>query len=107
MDERGYLPLGALLLKHVAALPDAEICRRGVHIFVNGKEIAQAKMSDVPGRPPPKWHGCRRLRPDEVFFVNVDVPDSLDGRYFGPFPKSSIVGFAHLIWTDEEKSRRQ
>jgi type IV secretory pathway protease TraF len=53
MDERGYLPLGALLLKHVAALPGAEICRRGVHIFVNGKEIAQAKMSDVQGRPLP------------------------------------------------------
>ena len=107
MDERGYLPLGALLLKHVAALPDAEICRRGVHIFVNGKEIAQAKKSDGQGRLLPQWHGGRRLRSDEVFFVNADVPDSLDGRYFGPFPKSSIVGLAHPLWTDEEKRRRR
>jgi conjugative transfer signal peptidase TraF len=107
MNDRGYLPLGALLLKRVAALSGAEICRRGDRIFVKGKEIAQAKKSDGQGRPLPQWHGCRRLRPDEVFFVNADVPDSLDGRYFGPFPMSSIVGFAYPLWTDEEKSRRR
>jgi conjugative transfer signal peptidase TraF len=107
MEDRGYLPLGALLLKRVAALSGAGICRRGDRIFVNGKEIAQAKKSDGQGRLLPQWHGCRRLHPDEVFFVNVDVPDSLDGRYFGPFSKSSIVGFAYPLWTDEEKSRRQ
>ena len=107
MDDRGYLPLGALLLKHVAALSRAEICRHGSRIFVNSKEIAQAKKSDAQGRLLPQWHGCRWLRPDEVFFVNADAPDSLDGRYFGPFPKSSIVGFAYPLWTDEEKGGRR
>ena len=107
MDERGYLPLGSLLLKRVAALSGAEICRRGARVFVDGKEIAQAKKSDGQGRLLPQWHGCHRLSAEQVFFVNVDVPDSLDGRYFGPFPKSSIVGLAYPLWTDEEKRRRR
>jgi conjugative transfer signal peptidase TraF len=107
MDERGYLPFGAVLLKRVAALSGAEICRRGARIFVDGKEIAQAKKSDGQGRSLPQWHGCHRLSAEQVFLVNADVQDSLDGRYFGPFPKSSIVGLAYPLWTDEEKRRRR
>jgi conjugative transfer signal peptidase TraF len=107
MDERGYLPFGALLLKRVAALSGAEICRLGARIFVDEIEIVQAKKSDGQGRSLPQWHGCHRLSAEQVFFVNVDVPDSLDGRYFGPFPKSSIVGLAYPLLTDEEKRRRR
>jgi type IV secretory pathway protease TraF len=33
--------------------------------------------------------------------MNWDVWDSLDGRYFGPIPKNSIVGRALPLWTDE------
>ena len=107
MDERGYLPLGALLLKRVYALAGDEICRRGARILVNGKEIAQAKKSDLQGRPLPQWQACRRLNTEEIFLVNPNVPDSLDGRYFGPFPKSSIVGLAYPIWTDGERGQRR
>ncbi len=30
--------------------------------------------------------------------------DSLDGRYFGPIPTSSIIGRAMPVWTDEDDS---
>ena len=40
------------------------------------------------------------LRPGEVFLMNPTVPDSLDGRYFGPLPAASIVARA-VLWTDE------
>ena len=33
--------------------------------------------------------------------MNPGVPDSLDGRYFGPLPASSIIGRAVPLWTDE------
>jgi type IV secretory pathway protease TraF len=33
--------------------------------------------------------------------MNPTVQDSLDGRYFGPFPVTSIVARAVPIWTDE------
>jgi type IV secretory pathway protease TraF len=33
--------------------------------------------------------------------MNFDVPDSVDGRYFGPFPRGSVIGRVLPVWTDE------
>jgi type IV secretory pathway protease TraF len=38
--------------------------------------------------------------------MNWSVPDSLDGRYFGPIPTSSVIGRALPLWTDEEGDGR-
>jgi hypothetical protein len=38
--------------------------------------------------------------------MNWDAPDSLDGRYFGPLPASSIVARALPLWTDAEGDGR-
>ena len=38
----------------------------------------------------------------EVFLMNWQSEDSLDGRYFGPLPVTTIVGRADPLWTDEE-----
>ena len=38
--------------------------------------------------------------------MNWDVPDSLDGRYFGPIPASSVIGRALPLWTDEDGDGR-
>jgi type IV secretory pathway protease TraF len=40
------------------------------------------------------WSGCRALSDGEFFVFNADVPTSLDGRYFGPSPLSSVIGRA-------------
>jgi conjugative transfer signal peptidase TraF len=106
LAQRGYLPDGALLLKRIVASSGDVICRDGEHVLVAGTQIARAKQSDARGRPLPQWQGCRSLREQEVFLVNADVPDSLDGRYFGPLPGSSIVGLAHPVWTAGEDSGR-
>jgi type IV secretory pathway protease TraF len=53
------------------------------------------------GRPLPAWHGCRVLAADEIFLMNWDEPDSLDGRYFGPLPRSAVIARAIPILTDE------
>lgn len=45
------------------------------------------------------WQGCRRIGEDEVFLMNGAVPDSFDGRYFGPISTTAIIGKAHLLWT--------
>jgi type IV secretory pathway protease TraF len=42
----------------------------------------------------------------EVFLMNWEVRDSLDGRYFGPVPASSVIGRALPLWTDEEGDGR-
>jgi type IV secretory pathway protease TraF len=46
------------------------------------------------GRPLPEWQGCLIVGKDEVFVMNPNAPASLDGRYFGALPVSSIMGTA-------------
>ena len=74
------------LLKRVLALPGQTVCRIGRTITVDRIEIGDALDRDRTGRELPVWHGCRRIAGDEIFLMNADVRDSLDGRYFGPIP---------------------
>jgi conjugative transfer signal peptidase TraF len=99
---RRYLPLGVPLVKHVLALPGQTVCRTGRAITVDGITVGEALAHDRFGRALPDWQGCRVLEPGEVFLMNTVPPDSLDGRYFGPLPLTTIVGRADPIWTREE-----
>ncbi|MFE0757024.1 S26 family signal peptidase [Inquilinus sp. NPDC058860] len=99
--ERGYLPAGVALLKRVAALPGSAVCRGGLQITIDGIAAGRALGRDRLGRTLPVWQGCRVLGDREVFLMNRDVPDSLDGRYFGPVPVASIVGRAVPLWIIE------
>ena len=102
MVERGYVGRGVPLLKRVAGLPGQRVCRAGLAITVDGIEMAEALERDRIGRALPVWQGCRVIAPSEIFLLNWDVRDSLDGRYFGPIPASSVIGRAVPLWTDEE-----
>ncbi len=97
---RGYLPHGVPLMKHVAALPEQRVCRTDRTITIDGVVIGEALIRDSRGRALPVWQGCRVIAAGEVFVMNRDVGDSLDGRYFGPLPTSSIIGRAIPLWTD-------
>ena len=101
LDARGYLPIGVPLLKRVFALPGQTVCRVGLDIVAYGAVSGRARERDRAGRLMPVWRGCRRIADDDVFLMNWDVPDSVDSRYFGPLPRSSIVGRALPVWTDE------
>jgi type IV secretory pathway protease TraF len=97
MAERDYLPAGLLLIKRVAAGPGQWVCRYGAAVTVDGRWVASALPRDARGRALPNWRGCRRLARGEVFLLNP-ARDSLDGRYFGPFAGSAVVGRARLVW---------
>jgi conjugative transfer signal peptidase TraF len=101
MADRGYLPIGVSMMKRVLALPGETVCRQGLDIIAYGSTIGHARERDNAGRKMPVWQGCRRINDDEIFLMNFDVPDSVDGRYFGPFPRSSVIGRALPVWTDE------
>jgi len=103
LADGGYLGRGAPLLKRIAALPGQTVCREGAEVKVEGVTWAEARERDRTGRMLPAWSGCRRLRDGEVFLLNWNEPDSLDGRYFGPLPVSSLAGRAVPLWTDEER----
>jgi len=100
MAARGYLPIGAPLLNHIAALTGQVVCRIGRTITISGTATAIARDHDTSGRPLPSWQGCRTLRAGEVLLLNAGVPDSFDGRYFGPLPATTIVARAVPIWTE-------
>ena len=102
LDTRGYLARGVPLLKHVAALPGQIVCRTVRTITVDGVTMGLALDRDHFGRILPVWEGCRVVADQEVFLMNWRSPNSLDGRYFGPLPASTIVGRADPIWIRQD-----
>jgi len=101
LAERGYVARGVPLLKHVAALAPQVVCADGAAITVDGETVAHRRMADRLGRVLPAWQGCHGLESGEVFLVNAAEPDSLDGRYFGPLPRTSIVARLRPVWITE------
>ena len=101
LDMRRYLPKGIPLLKHVAALPGQTVCRMGDTISIDGRDVGVALDRDHLGRSLPVWQGCRLIAAGEVFLMNRQSVASLDGRYFGPLPTTTIVGRADPIWIEE------
>ena len=97
--ERGYVPADVPLLKRIAATGGQKVCEQAGVLSIDGRRVATAMSTDARGRPLTAWSGCRRLQAYEVFALMPDVPASLDGRYFGPTPISSIMGRAQPLWT--------
>lgn len=106
MVSRGYIGRHVPLLKHIAALPGQVVCRTGKAVTVNGRPLGDALKRDRMRRPLPVWQGCRRLAADEIFLMNPAVPDSFDGRYFGPTPTRTVIGKAMPLYTDEQGDGR-
>ena len=106
LSERGYLPRGVPLMKRVAAVPGQRVCRSGTRITVDGIDMGEALERDRLGRSLPVWRGCRAVASSELFLMNWQVRDSLDGRYFGPIPAASVIGRATPLYTDEDGDGR-
>jgi conjugative transfer signal peptidase TraF len=102
LAERDYLPRGVPLLKRVLALPGQTVCRIRLAIMIDGVVMSFARERDHRGWPLPVWQGCRMIAEGEVFLMNWQSDDSLDGRYFGPLPAASIFGRAVPLWTFAE-----
>ena len=102
LDLNGYLPAGVPMLKRVLALPGQTVCRSGLTISVDAIEMGEARERDGRGRPLPKWQGCRVVGEGELFVMNWQSTNSLDGRYFGFLPASAVIGRALPVWTWED-----
>ena len=88
------------------SVPSGRLLPPGITITVDGVEMGDARERDRAGRDLPVWEGCRRIPTGEVFLMNWQVPDSLDGRYFGLTSTNQIIGRAAPLWTDEEGNGR-
>jgi conjugative transfer signal peptidase TraF len=98
----GYLPARIPMLKRVLAMPGQTICRIGPVIFIDDIAVGTARDRDRRGRLLPKWQGCRVVAEGELFLMNWQSDDSLDGRYFGLLPASSVIGRALPVWIWQE-----
>lgn len=96
--QRRYLPSGVPAVKRVVAVSGATICAKGTSVFVDNGGVFPRRRADTSGRPLPRWEGCRRLRPGELFLLMAEAPDSFDGRYFGVTKATDVVGKAVLLW---------
>jgi conjugative transfer signal peptidase TraF len=103
LSERGYLPRSVPMLKRVLGLPGQIVCRDGLAITVDNIALGEARERDSRGRLLPNWQGCRVIAASEVFLMNWQSADSLDGRYFGVLPAAEIIGRAEPAWTSGEK----
>ena len=99
MAERRYVERGVSLLKPVAAVAGATVCRTGLSVTIDGHAAAVALPSDRIGRALPRWSGCRRLGSDEFFLIAPTSAASFDSRYFGPVTRTQIIGRAIPVWT--------
>jgi conjugative transfer signal peptidase TraF len=103
LADNSYLPRGVPMLKRVLALPGQTVCRDGLTVAVDNIAMGEARERDSRGRPLPVWQGCRVVTNGEVFLMNWQSVDSLDGRYFGLLPTTAIIGRAKPLWTSGEE----
>lgn len=101
MVEGGYLGRDVPLLKRVEALPGTRVCRHGNVVTVAGRPRAIAQDRDRRGNHLPHWSGCVVVGEGQLFLLNADHPGSLDGRYFGPLPRETVLGRATPILVDD------
>lgn len=99
MHRRRYVPVGIPLLKPVAAVSGAHVCRIGADVTVDGAPLATALRADRLGRPLPIWSGCHHLGNGELFLLAGASRSSFDSRYFGPVAAGDVIGRAVPLWT--------
>ncbi len=101
--EHDYIPF----LKPVAALPGDRITLNNTGATVNGRLIPNSKplTEDQKHRPlKPYPFGTYTVQPGQVWLISHYIPDSMDGRYFGPVPISAINSPVFRIWPWNKQS---
>jgi conjugative transfer signal peptidase TraF len=94
---RGYLPVGANLLKVVVALPGDASCVQEHSLIVNGRVLGPVLSRDSMGRPLMPARFCGEL-PAGTAFVATPTTLSFDSRYFGAVPLSTLT-VVRPLWT--------
>ena len=98
VEERRYLPPGALLVKPVVAMDPDRVCTDEGVLTVNGAPLGAILTRDTAGRPLPRDQGCGRV-PEGLVYVASHYAKSFDSRTFGPVRASDIQGTVTPLWT--------
>ncbi|HUD17526.1 MAG TPA: signal peptidase I [Acidimicrobiales bacterium] len=95
------------LVKRVIGLPGETISAKDGHVYINGKRLnepwlppgAASYTGALPGDAHPQFDlpGPVKIPPGEYFVMGDNRTDSEDSRFFGPIPRSLIVGRAEFV----------
>lgn len=85
------------LLKPVAAGPGGVACVVQQHLYIGSIDYGIV-YDETHGTPLPHITGCLVVPPAHIFPAST-IPKSLDGRYYGPLPFTTITGIAQPILT--------
>lgn len=96
--QRGYLPGGLPLLKHIAATAPQHVCVRARAMYVDGVWVAALRQRDGQNLPLQASEICRRLVEGELMILGDVGADSFDSRYFGPIDVTAVIGLANPLW---------
>jgi signal peptidase I len=87
------------LVKRVIGLPGDTLTLANGHVVVNGKQLSESWLPSVDqgqttdqGNPPYNLTHPFKVPPGEYFLMGDNRMQSCDSRYWGPIPKSLIVG---------------
>lgn len=94
---RGWLPEGGLLLKSIGAVPGDQVMIASDGILINQQYSGPVYNQDSQGKPLPELRGSFRIQPGYFLPLATAIPNSFDGRYFGPVPLRMILGKAKPI----------
>lgn len=97
--ERGWLAPGIPLVKEIGAVAGDRVCVGARQATVNDRIVGPVYADDSAGRALPALRGCFIVRPGEFLPVSTRIPNSFDGRYFGPQAVATIIGEARATWT--------
>ena len=84
------MPADVLLLKRVAAVGGDAVCEADGLLRTPDRTV-RVRERDRVGLGLPRWTGCRRLGPGELFVLG-DTETSFDSRYFGPVRVEQLTG---------------
>jgi signal peptidase I len=97
LEDCGGAPVNDLV-KRVVGLPGETVSLQGGQVYIDGKKLNEPWISSsVPTHPAPGDAPYNLTRPYRVpagqyYLMGDNRPVSCDSRYWGPIPKSLIVG---------------
>lgn len=94
---RPWHPWWIPLLKPIAGLPGDQVCVLSVGMWIDGQPYGLV-YERGHGKPLPRLRGCFTV-PDGHVWLATKTRQTLDSRYYGAIPFTTLTAQAHPLWT--------